>query len=109
VDYAWYNVRDRWRDPPDLDVVRRRQVGRRQNWIQARYVTARYFDTTEEFKAAANEAKKFNVLRRPDDDLSNQAWWDEKGAIVGLTRSRATFFLQSNHTQRPTAVGEFPV
>ena len=100
VDYAWYNVLDRWRDPPYLDVV-----GRRQNWVQVRYVTARYFDTTQEFKDAVNDAKKFNVLRRPDDDLSNKAWWDKRGAIVGVTRSRATFWLQSGHCTRTTAVG----
>ena len=100
VDYAWYNVLDRWRDPPYLDVV-----GRQQNWVQIRYVTARYFDTTKEFKDAVNDAKKFNVLRRPDDDLSNKAWWDKKGAIVGVTRSRATFWLQPGHCRRTTAVG----
>lgn len=98
VDYAWYNVLDRWRDPPSLDMV-----GKLQNWIQLRYVTARYFDKTEdtdEFKDAIHEAKEFNILRRPDNDLSNKAWWDKEGAIVGLTRSRATFWLQSGDSKR---------
>lgn len=102
VDYAWYNVRDRWRDPPILDVV-----GRRQNWVQVRYVTARYFETSKDFDKASNEAGQFNILRRPDDDLSNKSWWDEKNAVVGLTRSRATFWLQPGHTAGELAVGEY--
>ncbi|KAF2964995.1 hypothetical protein GQX73_g8565 [Xylaria multiplex] len=77
VDYAWYNVRDRWRNPSMLDIV-----SRHQNWMQLRYVTARYFDVEKEhrrkdsreaFKEAGKEAANFNILRRPDDDLSNNA------------------------------------
>jgi hypothetical protein len=101
VDYAWYNVRDRWRDPPNLDVI-----GRRQNWIQLRYVTARYFKTRKEFGMAVKEAEDFNILRRPDDDISNKSWWDEKYAIVGLTRSRATFWLKPEHTHGTPAIGK---
>jgi hypothetical protein len=95
VDYAWYNVLDRWRDPPSLDMV-----GKHQQWVQLRYVSARYFDSAEEFKTAVEQAKTFNILRRPDDDLSNKAWWDKEGAIVGLSRSRATFWLQSGDSRR---------
>ncbi|KAJ2999171.1 hypothetical protein NUW58_g85 [Xylaria curta] len=93
VDFAWYNVRDRWRNPPLLDIV-----SRHQNWMQLRYVTARYFDIDEKgvssFTKASEEAASFNILRRVDDDLSNKSYWDKEGAIVGLTRSRATFWLQ---------------
>ncbi|KAI0010670.1 hypothetical protein F4779DRAFT_616305 [Xylariaceae sp. FL0662B] len=99
TDFAWYNVLDRWRDPPDLDIVQRRQ-----NWMQLRYVTVRYFDTNEDFREAVNEANGFNVLRRPDDDLSNRAWWDKQGAVVGLTRSRATFW-KPKHSQSNMPVG----
>jgi len=101
ADYAWYNVRDRWRDPPNLDVI-----GRRQRWFQLRYVTARYFKSRGEFNTAKNEAANFNILRRPDDDLSNKSWWDEKDAIVGLTRSRATFWLKPEHVAGAPAIGE---
>ncbi|KAI0535601.1 hypothetical protein GGR58DRAFT_478366 [Xylaria digitata] len=109
VDYAWYNVRDRWRNPPMLDIV-----SRHQNWMQLRYVTARYFDIEKEnrrknhrqaFKEAGKEAANFNILRRPDDDLSNKSVWDKEGAIVGLTRSRATFYLQPTSSQQGTPVG----
>jgi hypothetical protein len=105
MDFAWYNIRDRWRDPPLLDIVRHRQ-----NWMQLRYVTSRYFDTNkkdsqEDFHHAAKEAVGFNILRRVDDDLSNKSVWDKPRAIVGLTRSRATFWLQPKGTQQSTPVG----
>jgi hypothetical protein len=102
VDYAWYNIRDRWRDPSNLNVV-----SRKQNWIQIRYVTARYFDKPEDFQACVNEASRFNVLRRPDDDESNKAWWDKKGAIIGLTRSRASFWIKNTKTPGQEAVGTY--
>jgi hypothetical protein len=103
VDFAWYNVRDRWRDPPSLDVVRRSR-----NWVQIRYVTSRYFETGEEFDRAKREADSFNILRRPDDDLSNNAWWDdtEHQAVVGLTRSRATFWLKPGSAPGTPVIGE---
>ncbi|KAI3336859.1 hypothetical protein HD806DRAFT_19871 [Xylariaceae sp. AK1471] len=106
MDFAWYNVRDRWRDPPLLDIV-----SHRQNWMQLRYVTARYFDANEkekdnvDFQHAAKEAFSFNILRRVDDDLSNKSVWDKPKAIVGLTRSRATFWLQPKDTRQSTPVG----
>jgi hypothetical protein len=101
VDYAWYNVRDRWRDPPNLDII-----SRQQNWIQLRYVAARYFKSREDFAEAAEEAENFNILRRPDDDISNNSWWDAKDAIVGLTRSRATFWLKPEHEAGTPAIGK---
>ncbi|KAI8948799.1 hypothetical protein F4801DRAFT_591592 [Xylaria longipes] len=107
MDFAWYNVRDRWRTPPLLDIV-----SRHQNWMQLRYVTARYFDANEKhsqkekssFTEAAEEAASFNIFRRVDDDLSNKSYWDKEGAIVGLTRSRATFWLQPTGDQKGTRV-----
>ncbi|RYP32427.1 hypothetical protein DL767_005191 [Monosporascus sp. MG133] len=100
VDYAWYNVLDRWRDPPYVGAA-----GRPKNWTQLRYVTARYFETRDKFKEAGSEAQQFNILRRPDDDHSNKAWWDEPGAVVGLTRSRATFWLQKEQSGSEPRVG----
>ncbi len=101
VDYAWNNVRDRWRDPPNLDIM-----SRQQSWIQLRYVTARYFKSRDDFTVAAEEAEQFNILRRPDDDISNNSWWDDKDAIVGLTRSRATFWLKPKHKTGTPAIGK---
>ncbi|KAI2642505.1 hypothetical protein GGS21DRAFT_174853 [Xylaria nigripes] len=104
ADFAWFNVRDRWRDPPKLDSMRRGQ-----NWMQLRYVTARYFDSTKEhpstFKLACDEADDFNILRRVDNDLSNKSVWDNPKAIVGLTRSRATLWLQPDSDQKGAPIG----
>lgn len=100
VDYAWYNTRDRWREAQPLEVVR----GRR-NWFQVRYVTTRYFEKKADFVQASDEAKDFNILRRPDDDQS-KGWWDSKEAVVALTRSRATFWLKPKGPQNSTAIGK---
>ena len=59
-----------------------------------KYVTARYYKTSDEFTEGVKEAETFNVLRRPDDDVNNQAVWDDRKAIVGITRSRVSFWLK---------------
>jgi hypothetical protein len=89
VDFAWCNIRDRWQDPPNLHIA-----ARQQRWLQLRYVTARYYKTTEEFAKGVKEAENFNVFRRLDDDSNNKAVWDDKGAIVGIIRTRASFWLR---------------
>ena len=102
VDYAWYNTRDRWVDPPNLSVITRQQ-----RWLQLRFVTARYFKTSDSFEKGCKEAELFNVLRRPDDDLNNKAVMDDKNAIVGLTRTRASFWLKSaDKSQKKGAIGK---
>jgi len=55
---------------------------------------------------AAQEAENFNILRRPDDDISNNSWWDSRDAIVGLTRSRSTFWLKPEHKAGAPAIGK---
>lgn len=110
VDYAWYNIRDRWRDNQPLELFRRQR-----DWWQIRYVTARYFEDEKGFEEAAREAKEtFNILRRPDNDKS-RGWWDIPGdasaghrgtsAAVALTRSRATFWLKPDVPEKETAIG----
>lgn len=94
VDYAWYNVRDRWWDPPLLEIVRSQT-----NWTHFRYISARYFKSKEDFKEATESAAAFNIFRRPDDDQSNKAWWDSPEAVVALTRSRATFWVAKGGKQ----------
>ncbi|PVH89938.1 hypothetical protein DL98DRAFT_476438 [Cadophora sp. DSE1049] len=89
VDYAWCNIRDRWQDPPNMRVAE----GHRR-WVQLKYVTARYYKTSAEFTEGVKEAERFNVLRRPDDDVNNKAVWDDRNAIVGITRSRASFWMK---------------
>lgn len=100
VDYAWCNIRDRWQDPPNLHIA-----AREQRWLQLRYVTARYYKTTDSFKKGREEADHFNVSRRLDDDANNKAVWDEKGAIVGIIRTRASFWLRQADSEKG-AVGK---
>ncbi|KAJ0109737.1 hypothetical protein J7T55_004286 [Diaporthe amygdali] len=93
VDYAWYNTSDWWRDPPNLDIV-----SRGQNWFQLRYVRARNFLSNSEFQEGVEQSKYFNVFRRLDRDFNSNNFWDKHGkdeAKVGLTRSRATCWIQS--------------
>lgn len=101
-DYAWYNTRDRWVDPPRLSVVTKRQ-----RWLQLRFPTARYFKTTASFKEGCKQAELFNVLRRPEDDLNNKALWDEQGAIVGVSRTRASFWLRTAKNPGESAIGKY--
>lgn len=112
AEYAWYNVRDRWRGNHPLELVRHRR-----NWLQIRYVTARYFEDDGSFKNAVTYADdNFNILRRLDNDES-KAWWDipkpggsgnqVKPAIVALTRCRATFWLKSKATEDEAAIGDY--
>jgi hypothetical protein len=54
VDYAWYNTRDRWMDPPRLDVV-----ARRQRWLQIRFPTSRYFENHLRFKEGCDQFESF--------------------------------------------------
>lgn len=83
---------DWWRDPPNLDLV-----SRRQNWFQLRFVRARNFITAKLFQDGVEESKRFNVFRRLDRDFNSNNFWDKhdkEEAKVGLTRSRATCWIQ---------------
>jgi len=95
-DYTWYNTRDRWVDPPKLGAVTTQLP-----WFQMRFTTARYFRTAAEFKSGYDEAQTFNVLRRPDDDLNTRANWDQTDAKVGLSRTRASFWMRREDEDGP--------
>lgn len=102
LDYAWYNIRDYWREPANLDVT-----ARKQRWFQLRFVRARYFESGKMFDEAFNHCQSsFNVFRRPDDDQNNKAFWDKNDAKIGLMRSKATFWM-SRATDTEPAVGAF--
>jgi hypothetical protein len=100
-DNAWYNTRDRWVDPPRLNVV-----AKQQRWLQIRFATARYFKTEMAFTQGFADFESFNVVRRPEDDCNNKAVWDEPGAIVGLSRTRASFWRNADN-HKEGAVGKF--
>jgi hypothetical protein len=101
-DYSWYNTRDRWMDPPSLDVVRKEQ-----NWFQLRFVRPSYYRSRESFERARTESNRFNVLRRPDDDQNHKANLDAEGAVVGLTRTRASFWFRRNTDRQSGLLGRF--
>ncbi|KAI1496600.1 hypothetical protein F5X99DRAFT_399979 [Biscogniauxia marginata] len=97
LDHAWYNVKDFWRNPPNLNVLTKHQ-----RWFQLRFVRARYFGSADEFKEGFEEAQKFNVARRPDDDQNNTSLWDNHDAKVGLTRSRVSLWMRPVNGDEPT-------
>lgn len=85
-------IGDWWRDPPNLDIV-----SRTQNWFQLRFVRARNFLDNHLFFSGVEESKQFNVFRRLDRDFNSNNFWDKHNkaeAMVGLTRSRATCWIQ---------------
>ncbi|KAK0720975.1 hypothetical protein B0H67DRAFT_210102 [Lasiosphaeris hirsuta] len=88
MDYAWYNVRDPYRDPPSLNIT-----ARHRPWVQLRFVTARYYPTHKDFKEAFNLSQTFNVMRRPDEDENNQGFWDDPEAKIGISRTRASLWV----------------
>jgi hypothetical protein len=100
LDYAWHNVRDYWRDPPNLEIV-----ARKQTWTQVRFVRARYFSNVREFRTGVEQAEEFNIFRRPDDDENNRTFWDKHDAKIGLMRSRASFWLKRPAQPGQAAVG----
>jgi hypothetical protein len=59
------------------------------------------------FEEAVKEVEAFNVLRRLEDD-HNGGFWDSKDAVIGLTRSKATFWLGSSDSHPEETVGRYP-
>lgn len=96
-----YNCRDPWVELPDLQVI-----ARGRNFFQLRYLQTRYFKNNEQYVAATREAGKFNVLRRLDRDKNHNNVLDEKGACVGLVRSRVSFWWKPAEAGKCGAVGE---
>jgi len=100
VDYAWYNTRDRWMDPPRLNVV-----ARKQRWLQIRFATSRYFQDQISFKKGCDQFESFNVFRRVEDDINNTGIWDAAKAIVGLSRTRAAFWISKDESHVEGTIG----
>ncbi|KAF4414595.1 hypothetical protein F53441_14730, partial [Fusarium austroafricanum] len=98
IDYSWNNVRDRWREPPMLDLD-----ARKRDWFQLRLICSRYFSNQEELGGARKEIDEWNVFRRIDVD-NNEIFWDRDkrtdpkrivNGRVGHIRSRITFWRAS--------------
>ncbi|PSR82100.1 hypothetical protein BD289DRAFT_339377, partial [Coniella lustricola] len=108
TDNIWYNLKDWWRDPPNLDIV-----SRGQNWFQMRFSRPRWFNDPEAFKAASAEVEKFNVIRQLQGDFSNSGLWDkhangEKDTNIGHVRTRATFWIQNSTASAATETQHDP-
>lgn len=92
-DYSWYNIRDRWMDPPNLT-----SSMQRQKWIRLRFVRPRYFRTSDMLQKAREESAWFNIYRRPEDDLNRWAEIDGEG-VVGLTRTKVSIWMGNSGDQ----------
>jgi hypothetical protein len=82
-------------DPPNLNIV-----ARRNRWVPIRFATARYFETTESFYYGYQQAVRFNLLRRLDDDQNNGWVWDDEKAIIGIARTKASVWFGSADSQK---------
>lgn len=100
-DYSWYNIRDRWMYPQNLDSAQHEQ-----NWTRVRFARPRYFRTNDSFQEAREEANRFNVFRRPDDD-QNQWPILEGEAIVAITRTRTLLWLNTDFGDAHETIGMF--
>lgn len=72
-------------------------------------MTARYYKTTHSFKYSHKDTKRFNVFRRLDDNANNKAVWDDKGAIIGLIRARASFWLRQANSEKGAVSKHIPI
>jgi len=101
-DYSWYNIRDRWMDPPSLKA----SFGQ-QNWTRLRFVRPRYFRTSQSFRKAQEESTHFNVFRRPDEDQNQWKFMDGE-SIIALTRTRASIWIDNTGNENFGAIGIIP-
>lgn len=97
-DYVWHNLRDPWAMAPSLT-----SSTKQRSWFRLRNMRLRYHKTEESFEAGRQEANKWNVLRRPDNDNNHwthkdEAQRDENGrvmtkAAVSIMRTRTTIWI----------------
>ncbi|KAJ3563148.1 hypothetical protein NPX13_g8301 [Xylaria arbuscula] len=85
MDYAWFNIRDPFWDPPSLYMNTARR-----DWHQVRFCRARYFPSPATFSKGQDAVNQFNVGRKLYDD-ENKAYWDtnlpDKGGTGWLVRA----------------------
>ncbi|TRX88044.1 hypothetical protein FHL15_011046 [Xylaria flabelliformis] len=98
-DYSWYNIRDRWMVPTNLTA----SVWR-QKWIRVRFVRPRYFRTKELLQKAREESARFNIYRRPEDDLNQWPEIDGEG-VVGLTRTKVSMWVDHSSSENSQTIG----
>jgi Mg2+ and Co2+ transporter CorA len=99
-DYVWHNVRDPWAQPRSLmSNMKHRQ------WFQMRNMRLRYYKTRDEFKQAWIDANKWNVLRRPEDDVNHWKFADIEDSIVAIMRTRTTLWIGKDKQCGDATVG----
>lgn len=99
-DYVWHNVRDPWAQPRSLmSNMKHRQ------WFQMRNMRLRYYKTSSEFKQGWIDANKWNVLRRPEDDVNHWKFADSEDSIVAITRTRTTLWIGKDKQCGKATVG----
>ncbi|KAF3761832.1 hypothetical protein M406DRAFT_353282 [Cryphonectria parasitica EP155] len=105
-DNIWYNIRDWWRDPPNLDLV-----SKNQNWFQMRFQRARYFKSKEHMNTGERQVSNFNVHRQLQGDRNTSLRWDtyhdddgtKRAPKIGQIRSRATFWIKRPDATRDSS------
>ncbi|KAI0970408.1 hypothetical protein F4678DRAFT_473259 [Xylaria arbuscula] len=70
LDFAWFNIRDPFWDPPTLHMN-----AIRKDWYQIRFCRARYFTSQAMFTEGQDAANRFNIGRKLYED-ENKAYWD---------------------------------
>ncbi|KAF7195353.1 hypothetical protein HII31_03245 [Pseudocercospora fuligena] len=99
-DYLFHNTRDRWVEPPRLEID-----SRAQSHLTLSYLRPRYFKHESEFELAERESGKFNVLRRLDSDRSRKHLQgnvlDLPEASVTLTRAKMSLWVTSKQDGEP--------
>lgn len=88
-DYLWYNIRDPWVELPDMQVL-----ASTRTFFHVRYVQPRYFRTQASANRSREQAGTFNVLRRVDMEQDRSLILDEPDCVVGLVRSKASFWFK---------------
>lgn len=99
-DYLFHNTRDRWVEPPFLDVD-----ARKMPHFCLSYLRAMYFETEQDFNEAEKQSGKFNVLRRIDSDRSRNrlqnSLLDLEDASVALSRAKTSLWVKPRESGEP--------
>ncbi|KAH7130171.1 hypothetical protein B0J11DRAFT_429256 [Dendryphion nanum] len=100
ADYNWFNTRDPWAMSPSLLAEMKHR-----NWFHLRNVRLRYFKSRKSFETARWETNWFNVYRRYDNDENHSQYQDAEGSIIGMSRTRSSFWVGKDPLNPNTTVG----
>lgn len=100
ADYNWFNTRDAWAMSPSLMTEMKHR-----NWFHIRNARLRYFKTKKSFENARWETNWFNMYRRYDNDENHSQYQDAKDEIVGMSRTRSSFWIGKDRLNKDVTVG----